>query len=122
QALKTVLRAQRSTTVFSPPPLRGRVREGGIKEEFSQANTNKRIGKDPLPIRFTDRPPPQGGRGKALHRIREKTVAILNGSVTAERAINLLASRQLALRAEDCTARARQLASAFAKALGRVFS
>ena len=30
--------------------------------------------------------------------------------------------RQLALRAEDCTARARQLASALANALGRVFS
>jgi len=30
--------------------------------------------------------------------------------------------KTLALRAEDCTARARQLASALAKALGRVFS
>jgi hypothetical protein len=52
----------------------------------------------------------------------KRTIAILNVSVAAEGAMNFRASRQLALRAEDCTARARQLASALAKALGRVFS
>ena len=45
--------------------------------------------------------------------------AVRRGRETNRRNIDV---RQLALRAEDCTARARQLASALANALGRVFS
>jgi len=58
-------------TGLSPPPLRVRVREGGLKENFIEAVTNSKKKPPTRSASRIDLPLKGGGVSEALHRIRE---------------------------------------------------